>query len=121
MNYTSSDWRLAVTNLLKKTSKGEVTWNTSDLFKGDAWTFVDRSFQCGIGDKTYVVSETRTKYFLDEEEFIWDGGFDFSVFEGLMEPQRLASAPKDLSIIKNLFKAAEDSFAFKSNALGDLL
>lgn len=74
MNYTANDWRLAVTNLLKKTSKGEVSWVKSELFKGDAWTCVDESFQCQVKDKYYVVSGTRTKYFLNEEDFVWSGG-----------------------------------------------
>lgn len=121
MNYTANDWRLAVTNLVKKSSRGEVSWETSELFEGDTWTEVDRSFQCVVNDKTFVVSQTRKRHYIDEEEFFWVGGLDFSVFRDSFETVRLASAPEDLSILANLFDAAEKSFAFKSNVLGDLL
>ncbi len=121
MSYTSKDWRIAITNLLQKTSKGEVSWEVSELFAGDVWTDVDRSFQCTINDKIYVVSETRSKYYIDEDEFVWNGGYDFSVYKKSFDNEKLTSAPKELSILANLFDAAEKSYAFSSNVLGDLL
>lgn len=121
MSYTSQDWRVAITNLLKKTSNEEITWQLSELFKGDAWTEVDRSFECLIGDKYYVVSQTKRKHFIDEEEFFWEQGYNFSVFKHSFDVDLIASAPEELSIIRNLFDAAGKSYAFESDALGDLL
>jgi len=122
MSYTSEDWRNAIANLIQRTSKKSVSWTTSELFKGDAWTEVDRSFECAVNDKLFVVSETRRKHYLDEDVFVWNGGYDFSVFTGdKYDVALLASAPNDLHIIGNLFGAAAANFAHNSNVLGDLL
>lgn len=122
MSYSSDNWRKAITSLIKKTSKNEITWELSDLFKADSWTEVDRSYQCTIKDKTYVVSETRGRHYVDEDEFYWTNGNDFSIFgsENFNEV-RLASAPSDLHVIGSLFSAAEANYIFNKNVLGDLL
>ena len=122
MSYTLENWRTAITNLIKKTSKKEIAWELSELFQSDVWTEVDRSFKCTIKDKTYVVSTTRKRHYTDEEEYFWVNGFDFSIFiTEHLEYVRLASAPEGLNIIESLYSTAESSFAFSTNALGDLL
>ncbi|WP_147335594.1 hypothetical protein [Pseudotabrizicola alkalilacus] len=121
MSYTSDQWRSAVFKLLKLTSKQEINWSPSTIFQGDAWTLVDRSFQATFQDKTYVVSATRTKYFIDEEEWIWSGGFDLSIFEKVSGSyERITSSP-EISLVSNLFSAAEASYAFKRGALSGLI
>lgn len=121
MSYSSEDWKKAISNLIKKSSRKEVTWQVSDLFQGDSWNDVVKSFQCVINDKIYVVSETRYRHYLDENEWVWNGGYDFSVFKKQFEPKQLASAPSTLHAIGSLFSIAESAYAFSSNALGDLL
>jgi hypothetical protein len=121
MSYSSEDWKKAITTLIKKTSKKEVSWEQSELFKGDAWTEVDRSFQCEAKNKIYVVSETRSRHYLDEDVYVWQGGYDFSVYSADAYPIRLASAPNALHAIGSLFSIAEANYAYESDALGDLL
>ncbi|MFC6639359.1 hypothetical protein GV827_11200 [Sulfitobacter sp. JBTF-M27] len=122
MSYSPDDWRKAITSLIKKTSKNEITWELSDLFKADAWTEVDRSYQCPIKDKKYVVSETRGRHYVDDDEFYWTNGNDFSIFSSEnFEEVRLASAPSDMHVIGSLFSAAEANYIFNKNVLGDLL
>lgn len=121
MSYTSEDWRKAITNLIKKTSKKEISWENTDIFKADVWTEVDSSFKCAIKDKVYVVSETRKKHYFDEDEFYWMSGYNFSIFSQDLDPVLLASAPDNLNIIENLYSSVKTNFAYSSNALGDLL
>lgn len=122
MSYTNEQWRSAITNLLKMTSMNQIRWETTNLESGDAWTTIDRSLKSEVDDKAYVVSQTRTKYYYDEDEYSWRGGFIFSVFEktGYNEYEKIATAP-DISAIGNLFEAAENNMAFNRNALGGLL
>lgn len=122
MSYTSESWRKAITRLLELTSKNEVSWDLSDLYKGDSWTIVDISYMTKMKDKTYVISKTRSRHFLDETEYVWSLGFAFSVFEyrGLQGPVQIAVAPEMVSA-NALFAAAEANVAFNSDALGDLL
>ena len=121
MSYSAEDWRLAVTNLLKQTSKKEVSWTASDLFRGDAWMEVDHSLQCTIGNKNYVVTQGRRKMSYDGEEYFWREVHSFNVFKKNVGGEKIATAPEDLSIIRNLYDAAEKSYAFESDALADLL
>ena len=121
MSYTSQDWRLAITNLIKLTSKGEIKWERSDLYRGDSWTEVLRSFQCKIGDKIYVVSSTRSKSWIDESEYVWSPGYDFTIYENNFEAQPIGSAPADLNIVRSLFDTVEQSFVFLRRALDGLL
>lgn len=121
MSYSNADWRMAITNLIKLTSKGEIKWDRSHLYTGDAWTDVQRSFESKINDKVYVVSSTKSKSWVDEDEFVWSQGYDFSVFDGGFDKLIIGSAPSDLNIIKSLFDVAEQSFAFERKALDGLL
>ena len=104
------------------TSANEIQWAQSDLYNGDAWTSVDRSLMAEIGDKAYVISQTRTKHYYDEEAFSWNGGFDFSIFEntGFRVYQKIATAPQ-MTSLNGLFEAAENNMAFNKNALDGLL
>lgn len=122
MSYTNDQWRSAITKLLTMTSKNEIRWEPSDLYEGDAWTVVDRSFAAEFGDKAYVISQIRTKYFLDEEQYTWSAGFIFSIFlnTGFHGYQKIATAP-ELSSLSGLFEAAESNMAFNRKALDDLL
>ncbi|MBU2889146.1 hypothetical protein [Celeribacter halophilus] len=125
MSYSSEQWRAAISKLLKLTSLQKISWSPTDLFKGDAWTEVDRSFKADLNDKSFVVSATRTKYYFDEDEWVWNGGFDLSIFENIATGQenecsKIASSP-DMSLISNLFTAAESNYAFARGALNDLL
>src|SRR4051812_5692969 len=122
MSYTNDQWRSAITKLLSLTSKNEVRWTLTALFEGDAWTIVDRSLMAQIDDKAYVISQTRTKYFFDEEQYSWSGGFNFSIFidTGFNGYEKIATAPQ-LSSLSGLFEAAENNLAFNRNALGGLL
>lgn len=122
MSYTTENWRKAITKLLELTSKGTIHWEPSELYKGDSWSIVDSSFQAKLNDKTYVVSKTRSRHFLDETEFVWAGGFNLSVFEehGFQGQVQIAIAP-EISSAGALFDAAEANMAFNRNALGDLL
>ncbi|MGR3601177.1 MAG: hypothetical protein ACU0FH_12265 [Heliomarina sp.] len=115
------DWRKAITNLMQKTSTGDLNWSFSQIFIADAGDIVERSFEAKLKEKVYVVSKVRTKYYIDEDEFVWNFYFDLSIFDDSFEPRRIASAPPELSILSNLFRVVEDSFAFKNDALGDLL
>lgn len=122
MTYTFDDWRAAITNLLKKTSKKEISWDLSDIFSSDVWNSVDRSYACKIGDKIYTVSSTRRKQFLDDEEYVWESGFDFSIYmRRYGENVKIASAPESLNVIESLFNSVESSFAYDQGALRDLL
>ena len=121
MSYTTDDWRMAITNLIKLTSSGEIRWGRSELFTGDAWTDVLRSFECKNRDKIYVVSSTKSQHWLDETEFVWSQGYDFSIYESGFDALSIGSAPPDLNIIRSLFDAAEQSFAFQRKALDGLL
>lgn len=122
MSYTSDNWRAAITKLLKQTSRKEISWVFSDMKQIDAWTEVDRSFECEIKGKIYVVCQTRKKYFLDEDEWVWNGGFYFGVYVKNFDGYNLlGSAPDEMSIIGSLYTAAEASFAYSSGALKDLL
>ncbi len=121
MSYTAEQWRTAVTNLLKMTSKGELSWERSDLFQGDAWIEVTSSFEAVFKGKLYVISSTKSRHYIDEFEYYWVGGYDLSIFEVGFNNTLIASAPRDLSILRSLFEAAEKSFAFARKALDDLL
>lgn len=122
MSYSNDQWRNAVTMLLKLTSKNEIQWEHSDLYKGDAWNYVDESYKAEFREKAYVVSQTKSRYYLDEEEFVWNSGFHLAVYE--IKPfekyEKIATAP-EISSLSALFDAAEKSMAFNRNALGDLL
>jgi len=121
MSYSNEQWRKAITNLLTKTSKNEIKWEPTDLYVGDVWTVIDNSFAAEIGDKAYVVSQTRTKHFLDEEEFTWSPMYVLSIFsKSFSGYQKIATAPA-LSSLRGLYEAAEDNLAFNRNALDDLL
>lgn len=122
MSYTNDQWRLAVTNLLKKTSKNELRWELSQFNDVDAWTTVDRSLQASLDDKLYVVHQVRTKHYLDEDVFSWQGGFAFSIYEevGPNQYEKIATAP-ELSSLVSLFEAAENNMAFNRDALDGLL
>jgi hypothetical protein len=122
MSYTNDQWRSAITKLLTMTSKNEIRWQRSELYEGDAWTVVDSSLAAEVGDKAYVISQTRTKHFFDEEQYAWIGGFVFSIFvnTGFHGYQKIATAP-ELSSLNGLFEAAENNMAFNRKALDDLL
>lgn len=121
MSYTPDQWRSAISKLLKLTSKQEISWSPTNIFEGDAWTQVDRSFVARLNEKSYVVSATRSKHFLDEDEWFWEGKFDLSIFErGVAGFERIASSP-DTSLISNLFLAAEADYAFRRGALDGLI
>lgn len=122
MSYSSKDWRDAITKLIKKTSEKEISWEHSNIFEADQMTEVDRSFKCTINDKTYVVSATRSRHYIDEDEFYWVDDCDFSIFmKERAQYILLASAPADLNIVGSLYSVAEKNFAYSVNALGDLL
>ena len=122
MSYTNESWRLAITRLLEMTSRNEIKWEPTNLYEGDAWTSVDRSLCAFREDKAYVVSKTRSRHYLDETEFVWQGGFNFSVFQkkGFQTFEHIATAPP-LSSTSALYDAAESNLAFNRDALGDLL
>jgi hypothetical protein len=122
MTYSADDWRVAITTLLKKTSRKEIKWELSDIFRSDVWSIVDRSFASSIGEKTYTVSSTRRKQYIDEEEYVWEHGFDFSIYiKEYQEYIRIASAPDSLNVIETLFNAVDANFAYDQGALKDLL
>jgi hypothetical protein len=122
MSYTTDNWRTAIINLVKKTSKKEITWQSSEMRHVDAWTEVDRSLECIIKDKVYVVAQTRSKYFLDEEMWVWQGGFHFGIYHSVLDGYELiGAAPDDLSVIASLYDAAASSVAYANDALKDLL
>lgn len=121
MSYTTDQWRKAIANLIKKTSKKEVEWQAGDEYDVDVWTEVDRSLSCVLGDFVYVVSQTRRKHYLDEDVWVWDAGYHFSVRKADSDRTFIASAPQDLSAIGDLFHIAEQSYAFSEGALGGLL
>lgn len=122
MSYTNDNWRLAITRLLEMTSRNEIKWEPSDLYHGDAWTTVDSSLSAKHDGKAYVISKTRSRYFLDENEFVWQGGFNFSIFatRGFETYEQIATAPA-LNSLGALYDAAENNLAFNRNALGGLL
>lgn len=122
MSYTAENWRSAITKLLQMTSGNQIKWEVGNLFIGDSWTHVDQSLMAKSNNKIYVISKTRSKYFLDEEEFVWEGGFNFSIFEsdGYGEYKKIATSPS-LNSLSDLYDAAENNLAFNRNALGDLL
>lgn len=122
MSYTNEQWRSAITNLLKMTSKNEVLWEPSRIENGDPWTNIDRSFMSKMDKKAYVISQTRTKSFHDEDEYSWLGGFQFSIYEkvGYDDYLKIATAP-ELSSLGSLFEAAANNMAFNRDALGGLL
>lgn len=122
MTYTNEAWRLAITKLLEMTSRNEIKWESSRLYEGDAWTSVDSSFQASQDNKAYVISKTRSRYYLDETEFVWQGGFNFSIFEddGFKNFEHIATAPA-INSLNALYDAAEGNSAFNRNALGGLL
>lgn len=122
MSYTNEQWRNAITKLLTMTSNNEIRWEPSDLYKGDSWILVDSSLMAELGDKAYVISQTRTKHFLDEEQYAWSGGFVFSIYvnSGFQVYQKIATSPV-LSSLSGLFEAAENNMAFNRKALDDLL
>ncbi|WP_026481628.1 hypothetical protein [Ahrensia sp. 13_GOM-1096m] len=122
MSYTSEDWRVAITNMIKKTSKGEITWEATDMVKSDPWREIDRSFKCELKDKIYVVSMTKKKNYFEEDEYYWQAGNEFSIFvHREFDFELLASAPEDLNVVWQLYSIAESNFAYTKNALGDLL
>ncbi|KYC34459.1 hypothetical protein WA1_51755 [Scytonema hofmannii PCC 7110] len=122
MSYTSEHWRKAVTKLLELTSNNSIKWEPSQLFVPDAWTIVDNSYMSTIKEKTYVVSETRKRHYLDEDEYVWHGYHVLSIYEkkGYQNYTKLAISP-EMSSISSLFDAAQANYAFNSNALGGLL
>ncbi len=122
MSYSNQDWRTAITKLLKQTSKKDVNWEAGELKRIDAWTEVDRSFETTINGKTFVVSQTRSKYYHDEEDWSWAGGLHFGVYKKSFDGYELvAAAPEGLSVVSSLYSAAESSYAYASEALKDLL
>lgn len=124
MTYSEDDWRKAISKLIQLSKEGEVSWFIEEPFHLDAWTEVDRAFGCCIDDKKYVVSATRKRHYIDEEEFFWVNGASFCVYAktGYSEVYSfVAEAPRDMSIIDSLYTAAADNYAYKQNALGSLL
>jgi hypothetical protein len=122
MSYTNDQWRSAITKLLTLTSKNDLKWELTRIEEGDAWTTIDRSLKAEITGKAYVVSQTRTKYFHDEDDYTWRGGFLFSIYDKdkFDQYEKIATAP-EISSISGLFEAAENNMAFNRNALGGLL
>ncbi|MBJ7378117.1 hypothetical protein [Sphingobium sp.] len=122
MSYSNDQWRSAITNLLKMTSKNEIQWESTQIEIGDAWITVDRSLKAEIKNRIYVISQIRTRYYHDEEEFSWRGGFIFSIFEqkGYGDFEKIAAAP-EMNSLGSLFEAAEGNMAFNRNALGGLI
>lgn len=122
MSYTNDQWRAAVTKLLTMTSKNDISWDRTKIYDGDAWTVVDGALSTQIGDKLYIIAQTRTKYYFDEDAFNWNLGYDFLIYQdkGFDEYERIAKAP-ELSSLSGLYEAAENSLAFSRNALGGLI
>lgn len=122
MSYTNEQWRSAITKLLTMTSKNDIKWGPSDLYQGDAWTVVDSSLAAEVGNKAYVISQTRTRYYIDEEQYTWTGNLIFSIYLniGFDGYERIATAPA-LSSLNGLLEAAENNMAFNRKALDDLL
>jgi len=122
MGYSLKDWQKAILNLLEKTSKNEIKWEQSDVYKGDAWNIVDMSFMTSIKSKIYTISKTRSKNFIDEDEFVWNVGYNFSIFTGNKYSgyDLIASSPDSISL-ETLFEKAMANRAYSENALSDLL
>ena len=122
MSYTNSEWRMAVEKLIEMTAKNSIKWEISNLFDGDAWTSVDNSFSAEKDRKIYVISRTRNKYFLDEENYAWEGGYNFSIYESsLYNDYQLIGTSPSMTSLSSLYDAAEKNLAYNRGALRGLI
>lgn len=122
MGYSISQWRKAIVKLLELTSENSISWETSNIYQGDAWTLVDDSMMATMNEKIYTISKTRSKHYLDEDQFVWSLEYNFSIFIGNKYSgyHMIASAPDTVSL-ETLYEKAQANRAFNQDALGDLL
>ncbi|GLP88261.1 hypothetical protein [Tritonibacter mobilis] len=122
MGYSLKQWRQATTKLLELTSINEITWEISTIFQGDAWTLVDECYEAEYKGKTYTISKTRRKHYLDDVECVWELGYDLSIYTGNKYGgySVIANCPSSIAI-DTLFESAKGNLAINSDALGDLL
>ena len=119
--YSSSDWRKATTKLLELTADGIVAWEPSSLFTTEDHRHVLSSYQTQLSDAIFVISEVQYQQYIDETEWYWQIDFDLSVFETTDSGYRkIATAPRVVTV-ESIFNAAENSYAYSKNILGDLL
>ncbi|CAN7696236.1 hypothetical protein [Pararhizobium sp. LjRoot238] len=122
MAYSNEDWMKAITKLIELTSKQEAVWDITSSYDNDPWTEVDRAYETNLNGLRYVVKSSRYRSYLDEDEWYWANKFEFEIYKLTNDhtPIRIAKSP-DLNVISNLYAIAEDSYAYKENALKGLL
>lgn len=122
MAYSNEDWLKAITKLIELTSKQEAVWDLASAYDKDAWTEVDRAYETSLNDLRYVVKSSRYRNYIDEDEWYWVNRFEFEIYKMSANAAliRIAKSP-ELNVIANLYEIAEDSYAYRENALKGLL
>lgn len=122
MSYTEGHWFKAITKLIEKTSKQELSWDIFEEYDEDPWTTVDRAYITSVEGNYQVVKSSRYKHYFDEDDWTWSAKFEFEVYirDSSSKYVKIASAP-DLSATAALFSVVESNFAFTQNALKGLL
>ena len=121
MLYSTRDWQTAISKLIQKTVNGELKWRNSDINNARPNAAIEKSLQAEQKGKIYVVSQSKYKYYYDEDNFSWEISYNFSVYQNnLSNLSQIAQAPS-MNLIDSLFDIAQNSYAYSNNALSDLL
>lgn len=116
--YSSAQWSKALNKLISMTEAGNLEWEPTDLFSGDALDEFDEGWKTVYNKKIYIVCRLRRQEFEDEFTAHWSPYYELAIWS--LGRQKLASA-RDILTLYNLYNAAKDSFASSSGALDDLL
>ncbi|RKE83858.1 hypothetical protein [Rhizobium sp. AG855] len=127
MVYSNSDWIQAIAKLTEWTSRGKVTWNSTEDYANEDSESVKKAFESVVGSNRYVVKEVSRQEFYDSgpSDFYWQGPYySFEVYQKIhnsLEYTHIATAPTGLPVVRDLFKKVVSAFAFQNGALDELL
>ncbi|MCX2562860.1 hypothetical protein [Acetobacter thailandicus] len=121
MLYSTRDWQTAISKLIQMTVNGELKWRNSDINNASPDEVIENALQAEQKEKIYVVSQSKYKYYYDEDNFSWKRAYNLSVYQNnFSDLSQIAQAPS-MNLIESLFDIAQNSCAYSNNALSDLL
>lgn len=121
MLYSTRDWQTAISKLIQMTVNGELKWRNTDINNASPDEAIENALQAEQKGKIYVVSQSKYKYYYNEDNFSWKRSYNFSVYQNIFSDlSQIAQAPP-MNLIESLFDIAQNSCAYSNNALSDLL
>lgn len=121
MKYTKNQWVAALTNLLKMTSRGEISWEETADFDNEDGHSVDRAFQATTSKARYVLRKEKRRTYTDVDEYYLSTFFVLDIYKkNPIVYTKVATSP-DIAVSASLFRAVEETRAFSTGALDELL